>query len=472
MPDLFEHNVQSPEDSSRALPHALGAEKSILSSLLQDPQNYLPLAVENKVLPSHFYQPSHGELYKILIELFEKNAPIELISLIQTLEDRKLLPSMGGAAGIADIFSYTPTHAHFPHHLQIIKEKNILRCVITQCTDAISRAYDEQEEIESLLDNVESQVLSIRENNESSQEESIDELVRHAIKNFEAYMAHKGDSIGLSTGYPELDKMCNGLKAGEMFIIAARPSMGKTSFAMNLVEHFCLDFHMPSMVFSLEMTATQIVERLLFARARFDKSKIMRGVAPTREELINVTKAAKELEAAKLFIDDTPSITINELRAKARRKKKQDNIGVIAVDYLQLMRSTSKQAQGSREREVAEISAGLKALAKELDIPIVVLAQLNRSPETRVSNKGTGGKPRMSDLRESGSIEQDADMIGLLYRDLYYAQEEEAREQAEGKSLLIIAKNRNGPTGDIPLTFIKEIMRFETRAWDKDELPS
>ena len=195
----------------------------------------------------------------------------------------------------------------------------------------------------------------------------------------------------------------------------------------------------------------------------------MKGFDPARTDLQNIKRVSEEIKHCRLFIDDTPSITINELRAKARRKKKEEDIKVIAIDYLQLMRSNSKQAQNSREREVAEISAGLKGLAKELEIPIIVLAQLNRGPESRVGASGGGGKPRMSDLRESGSLEQDADIVGLLYRNSYYAENKEDKDEQDGKAQLVIAKNRNGPTGDVPLTFIKEIMRFETRAWDNED---
>lgn len=223
------------------------------------------------------------------------------------------------------------------------------------------------------------------------------------------------------------------------------------------------------MVFSLEMSAFQLVERLLYARARFDKSRIMKGFDPVKQDLLKIKKASEDINNCKLFIDDTAGISINELRAKARRKKKEEDIQVIAIDYLQLMRSNSKQAQNSREREVAEISAGLKGLAKELNIPIIVLAQLNRGPESRVGASGGGGKPRMSDLRESGSIEQDADMVGLLYRSAYYADNQEERDEEDGIAELVIAKNRNGPTGSVPLSFIKETMRFESRAWGDDE---
>lgn len=455
--------------AARALPHAIGPEKSILSSMFQDPQEYIAQAVENKLTAEHFYHPAHGSLFSILMESFEKNEPVELVSFSQTLMDRGVMASVGGPAAITEIYTYSPTHAHFMHHLDIVKDKYVLRSVIKHCTEAITRAYDDQEEVEQLLDNVEQQVLAIREGSEKNQEVTVEHSVTQVIDMLEDFLAGKGQGNGIPTGYPEIDKMSSGLKAGEMFVVAARPSMGKTSFAMNLIEHMCLDQGLPSMVFSLEMSSMQLVERLLYARARFAKSSLMKGYKPVKADLLNIKRASEEIKACKLFIDDTPSISINELRAKARRKKKEADIKVIAIDYLQLMRSNSKQAQNSREREVAEISAGLKGLAKELEIPIIVLAQLNRGPESRVGASGGGGKPRMSDLRESGSIEQDADMVGLLYRSAYYADNKEDRDEEDGKAELVIAKNRNGPTGDVPLTFIKEIMRFETRAWEREE---
>ena len=236
-------------------------------------------------------------------------------------------------------------------------------------------------------------------------------------------------------------------------------------YFFHIVEHVAIDQQIPTLVFSCEMSAQQIVQRLLFSRARYSMANLRPGLQPTKEELSNILNASKHLKSAPLFIDDTPAIPIGDVRAKARRKKRDSDIGLIAVDYLQLMRSQSRQAEGSREREIAEISAGLKALAKELNVPVIVLAQLNRGPEQR------GGAPRMSDLRESGSLEQDADLIGLLYRQEYYNdpttdgdESDQDREASQGKAELIIAKNRNGPTGNIELTFLKELMRFETRA--------
>lgn len=461
-PELQKGPPQSDEEkmAQRSLPNAIGPEKSMLSSMLQDPAEFVMQAEEFGLTPEHFYHPSHQTLFKILRDLSTAGTEIELVSLTQTLMDKGVLEQIGGPSALTEIYTYAPTAAHFQHHLNIVKDKFILRNIISSCTDAITRSFEDQEEVAALLDEVEQKIFAIREGADIEQAPTVKEDVRKVIESFEKYLAGGGAPMGIKSGYPQLDTMCNGLKAGEMFIIAARPSMGKTSFVMNIIEHTCLDAKLPSMVFSCEMTSEQIVQRLLFARAKYAITNLRNGFTPTKSDLMRIKNAAQEIAESKLFIDDTAGISISELRAKARRKKKEEDIQIIAIDYLQLMRSTSKQAQNSREREVAEISAGLKALAKELAIPIIVLAQLNRGPENR------GGTPRMSDLRESGSIEQDADMIGLLFRQAYMAESQEERDEQDGIAELNLAKNRNGPTGSIPLTFIKELMRFETRAHD------
>jgi replicative DNA helicase len=336
----------------------------------------------------------------------------------------------------------------------------VLRSIIQNSNEAIAQAYDSPEEVAGLLDTVEAKILAIREGSETAQAPNIKQSVEQVIEQFQALLAGEKGSQGISTGYEELDRMSNGLKPGEMFVIAARPSMGKTSLMMNIVEHVCIEQSKPSLIFSCEMSSFQIVQRLVFSRAKFALSKLTRGYAPDKGDLTRIQRAAMEVSNARMFIDDTPGITINEVRAKARRKKRDEGLEFIAIDYLQLMKSRTKQAENSREREIAEISAGIKGLAKELQVPIVILAQLNRGPETR-SGKSVG-VPRMSDLRESGSIEQDADMVGLLYRSAYYAEDAEEKEAEAGKAELVLAKNRNGETGHIPLTFIADLMRFES----------
>jgi replicative DNA helicase len=448
------------DDVTRALPHALGPEKSLLSSMLQDPQEYVGLAIEEKLTQEHFYLPAHATLFAFLIELFQAGHEIELVSLVQRLLDRGLLDRVGGPATLTDIYTYAPSPGHFRHHLQHVKDKHVLRSIIQNSNEAIAMAYDAPDEVATLLDTVEARILAIREGSETNRAPTIRQSVDQVLDQFQALLAGEKGAQGLSTGYEMLDRMSGGLKPGEMFVIAARPSMGKTSLMMNIVEHVCVDLAKPGMVFSCEMSAFQIVQRLVFSRAKFALSQLSRGYTPNKGDLQRIQRASLDIGNAKMFIDDTPGITINELRAKARRKKRDENIQFIAIDYLQLMKSRTKQAENSREREIAEISAGIKGLAKELELPIIILAQLNRGPEGRTGKNI--GVPRMSDLRESGSIEQDADMVGLLYRTAYYAEDAEEKEAEAGKAELVLAKNRNGETGHIPLTFIADLMRFES----------
>jgi replicative DNA helicase len=456
----LQQSSSAVDDVTRALPHALGPEKSLLSSMLQDPQEYVGLAIEEKLTQEHFYLPAHATLFAFLIELFQAGHEIELVSLVQRLLDRGLLDRVGGPATLTDIYTYAPSPGHFRHHLQHVKDKHVLRSIIQNSNEAIAMAYDAPDEVATLLDTVEARILAIREGSETNRAPTIRQSVDQVLDQFQALLAGEKGAQGIGTGYEMLDRMSGGLKPGEMFVIAARPSMGKTSLMMNIVEHVCVELGKPGMVFSCEMSAFQIVQRLVFSRAKFALSQLSRGYTPNKGDLQRIQRASLDIGNAKMFIDDTAGITINELRAKARRKKRDENIQFIAIDYLQLMKSRTKQAENSREREIAEISAGIKGLAKELELPIVILAQLNRGPEGRTGKNI--GVPRMSDLRESGSIEQDADMVGLLYRTAYYAEDAEEKEAEAGKAELVLAKNRNGETGHIPLTFIADLMRFES----------
>jgi replicative DNA helicase len=286
-------------------------------------------------------------------------------------------------------------------------------------------------------------------------------LVMKAIANIEKLYERRGAISGLETGFSDFDHMTDGLHGSEMVVIAARPSMGKTALAMNIAEHVAVNLKLPVAVFSLEMSAQQLVQRLISSRAEVSLKDLNNGFAPANV-FQKLATAASSLHSAPLYIDDTSSISIMELRAISRRLKAKHDIRLIVIDYLQLLRSPSARAKDNREREIAEISNGIKALAKELDIPIIVLAQLNRNSEARKNNR-----PMLSDLRESGSIEQDADLVALLVREEYYAESEEDKEASRGKATLIIAKQRNGPVGDIPLSFRSEFTRFGARARDE-----
>lgn len=456
----------------RPVPQAIGPEKSVLALMVTDPSTYIGRGITSGVTEDYFYLPAHKILWSLFRDRYNNNAPVDIVSITQILEDRNQIEAVGGISGLTEIYTYMTTSAYFDHHMEVLKDKYVLRSIISVSNKSAARAFDDQEEVVSLLDSVESEIFNIRERIGKKDEQSLTTYIDEAFSNLEETLHRMrkglGSIQGLSSGYERLDEKSNGLKAGDMFVIAARPSMGKTSLLLNMLEHIALDQKKPTLMFSCEMPAVQIVERLLFARSKISRAQILRTGNLSKLEMAHFTKAVKELKNSSLVIDDTPAISITELRAKARRVARDlGGLSSIGIDYLQLMKSHTKQAQNSREREIAEISSGLKALAKELKVPVIVLAQLNRGPESRTG--ASRGKPMMSDLRESGAIEQDADMIGLLYRSAYYADDEEERIKQAGRANLLLAKNRNGATGDIPLHFEAELMRFSTRERDEND---
>jgi len=453
--------VSYPPDFHREFPQAPDAERGVLSSILLAPKEVIGLAVESGVRKESFYIPAHGEIFEVLLELWNANRPIDFITIAQYLRDRNRLDQVGGAAALNELFVYLPTAANAGYYIEILLEKFTLREIIKVCNEYSARSYEEQDNPAGLLDEVETKIFAIAKERFKDKAASLKEMVMKAIGDINKIYESRGQTSGLSTGFKELDKMTDGLHGAEMFVIAARPSMGKTAFAMNMAEHIALNTGKPVAVFSLEMSSQQLVQRLLCSIARVNLASIRNGFLSERD-FPALTAGAHRLASAKIFVDDTSSLSILELRAKARRMKSQHDIAAIFIDYLQLLRSTSSRAKDSRQLEIAEISAGLKALSKELNVPIIVLAQLNRNPEQRTGD--SKGRPRLSDLRESGTIEQDADVVGLLVREEYYADTDEAKAEALGKATLIIAKQRNGPTGDVPLSFIKEYARFEDRA--------
>lgn len=453
---------------NRALPFSDEAEKGVLSCLLQDPLERLSDCRVN--LPAlAFYHDANRTIYEKLLEFYDKNLPIDPVTLTHALREQNLLDKVGGAAAISELFAFVPIPSHFPYYKKIVLDKHILRELIHASSLNIHHAYEHgkeqmDENIDTLIDHAEQRVLAVRES--VGAKEGIKSLSTHvmdAIDSIQYMLEHPGQLRGLSTGYSKLDAMSSGLQGGEMFVIAARPSMGKTSLAMNIVEHIAVDCNTPCVVFSLEMSATMLVRRLLVSRARLSMQDLSRGLL-SRAQQDALAKATRDLQKAQIFIDETPGLDIMEMRAKSRRLKKQHGIQMIMIDYLQLVTSQSRRAKDNRQIEIAEISAGIKGLAKELNVPIIVLAQLNRAVESR-----KGQRPVLSDLRESGSIEQDADMVGLLTRSDYAGakmevEDEEAEEKKKGEAMLILAKNRNGPTDDVLLRFIDHAMRFVERA--------
>ncbi len=458
------------------MPYSDDAEKGVLSCFLQNPVDLLNDA-QIFIPKEAFYHPSNRLIYEVLLEFNQVNRPVDLVTLSNYFVDKLLMDKIGGPAVLAEIYSFVPTTAHYPHYKGIMHDKYLLRRIINACTESIQNSYEYQEDVPGLLDRVEQRVLAVREGTESRNAiKTLGVHVDEAMLAIEELLKSPGMLRGLSSGYRKLDSLCSGLQGGEMFVVAARPSMGKTSFAMNIVEHVAVDQEKPVAFFSLEMSASVLVQRLIAARAGVSMSNLKSGVL-TREQMKSVATACSQLHKAPLFIDETPGLDIMSFRSTARRLKKQYDIQMIAIDYLQLMTSSSKRAKDNRQIEIAEISANIKGVAKELNVPIIVLAQLNRQVEQR-----KGQRPMLSDLRESGSIEQDADMVGLLTRSDYAGSaqpddkkkgkdDDDDEEAPKGEALLILAKNRNGPTDDVPLRFVAEIMRFVEREFRPEERP-
>lgn len=455
-------------DLHRLLPQSPDAERGVLSSFLISPREIGGLCASKGIDEEWFAIPSHALIYRNLLEMWDKNEPIDFITLTQRLRGNECLDQCGGAAFVTELFTFLPTAANAPYYVDILGELAQLRRLIKVCTEYAGKGYDERNNIEGLIDKLEVDVLKIRGSASIDRLMSAKEAVVIAIGQIEDMYERKGSVSGLATGFSDLDRITDGMHPGEMIVIAARPSQGKTALAMNIAEFVSLELKQAVGVFSLEMTTPQLIQRMLCARARVNLARVRDGFLSERD-FPALQMAASRIAEARLYIDDQSGMTIQQLRAKARRMKQQWNIQLLIVDYLQLLRSTSKRAENNREQEVADISGGLKDLAKELQIPLIVLAQIKRGFDERAMK----GRPRLSDLRESGSIEADADTVAFIVRYELFAESEEEKELMQGKADLIIAKQRNGPIGDVPLTFLKEYTRFETRAkgFEDDEPP-
>lgn len=450
----------APAAGDRLPPHSIEAELGVLGCIFLSPNDSLGVCVEKlKGGPETFYDLRHQVLYEELVAMYETKQPIDLITVPQRLKDKNQLDAVGGLSHLVSLPDATPSAANLSYYLEILKEKHLLRRMISTCSNVLARVYEHEGEVDTLLDETERDILQISEARVEPESRGMRDLVRHAITTIEQYQQRQGMLTGLATGFMDFDKMTSGMHEGEMIVIAARPSMGKTSLAMNIAEHVAIEERMPVGVFSLEMTADSLVLRLMCSRARVNLRDIRGGFIAERD-FPRLTAAAGKLAAAPLYIDDTPGLSILQLRAKARRMWQQHGIKLIVIDYLQLLHSTARRVE-NRQQEIADISSGVKGLAKELKIPVIVLSQLNREFE-----KEKNRKPRMSDLRESGAIEQDADLIGLLYK-ASVEEEDGTAPAVEDEAIpvnLLIAKQRNGPTGDVCMVFRKSITRFENAA--------
>src|SRR6266704_3596515 len=423
----------------RLPPHSPEAEQGVLGCVLLSPNDCMGECIEKfKSGAEVFYDLRHQTIFGALAEMYDSREAIDLITLQQRLKNKQLLDEVGGIPYLAGLPDTVPSSANLAYYLEIVQEKYLLRKMIRICTDVVGRVYDYEGEVDALMDEVERDILRISESRVQSQTITIKDLVKKAINTIEDFHQRQGVLTGVGTGFTDLDKMTSGFHAGEMVVIAARPSMGKTSLAMNIAEHVAIDLKLPVGVFSLEMTSESLVLRMLCSRSRVNLRNVRDGFLAERD-FPKLTGAAGKLANAPLFIDDSSALSILQLRAKARRMFQQYSIKLFIIDYLQLIHSTARKAE-NRQQEIADISSGIKALAKELNVPVIVLSQLNREVE-----REKGRPPRLSDLRESGAIEQDADLVGLLYRPTKDGDDsatDQARSDAEPINLLI-AKQRN-----------------------------
>lgn len=430
-------------------PQNTEAEKALLGCMLIDEE--ARIKTFESVRKIFFYSKVHQQIFSSIVKLFEKSAQCDLITLTNQLKQEGFLEEIGGIKYLTELVEIIPTSAHVEEYIEIVKDKYILRSLIANATQIIAEASNEPEEVEDVLDKAESLIFDVSQNKIKKEAYPIKDLVHDALELFEKIHSGKGTVTGIPIGFRELDNLTQGFQPSDLVIIASRPSMGKTALACNIALNLAAagdDF--PILFFSLEMSKEQLTQRMLCVEGKIDLLKLRAGHF-SDENWGKMMQAAGKLAEAPIFIDDTPALNIFELRARSRRLKTKENIQLVIVDYLQLMRGRHRVE--NRQQEISEISASLKALAKELNIPVMAISQLSRATEQR-----EGKEPQLSDLRESGAIEQDADLVLLLYRKEFYEPDD---EECRGKAEIKIAKQRNGPTGRTTLTFLKECTRFE-----------
>ena len=438
----------------RLPPHSLEAEQSVLGAILIDRETIIEIA--EFLAPQDFYRQAHGTIYRAMLELFERREPVDLVTVSEALERGDDLEQVGGRAYLSQLSNQTPTAVHAVQYARIVERKSVLRNLIGAAGKIAGIGYEDPAEIQEAIDRAESELFQVSNRRISAGFAQLKELLHQAYDRLDYLHAHRGELSGISSGFLDLDQLTTGFQRSDLIVVAARPSVGKTSFALNIAEHAAVREKKTVGVFSLEMSKEQLVLRLLSSVANIDSKRLRSGFL---EELdfARIAPAMNDLSEAALYIDDTPNISSMELRTKARRLQAESGLDLVIVDYLQLMQATTTSRDANRVQEVSEISRGLKALARELSVPVIALSQLSRQPEMRESKE-----PRLSDLRESGAIEQDADLVLFLWRE-----KERGGEDADvdGEVLnLKLAKHRNGPTGEVQLWFRKSQTRFQSYA--------
>ena len=434
------------ESLSRMPPHNMEAEQSVLGCMLLDKES---VATATDFLKAEdFYADAHKEIFESMLDIYDHGDPVDLVTVTEQLRQRGTLEAVGGVAYISDLSMVVPSTANIRYYVSIVEEKSILRRLISVCNEIIKQSYEAREELDLIIDHAEKSIFQITQRNTSSDFEPIKTVLLETYARIEEMSKNKGRIIGIPTGFTDFDQKTSGLQPSDFILVAARPSMGKTSFVLNIAQHAALHENVPVAIFSLEMSREQLVQRMLSSEANVELQKIRTGDLDERE-WIKLVEAAGPLSQAPIYIDDTPGISAMEIRSKARRLKMEKGLGMIIIDYLQLM--TGRGRVENRQQEISEISRSLKALARELSVPVVTLSQLSRAPEAR-----TDHRPMLSDLRESGAIEQDADVVVFIYRDEYYNPDTEKKNIAE----LIISKQRNGPTGTVELVWLGQFTKF------------
>jgi replicative DNA helicase len=451
--------VATLETTISRMPANIEAERSILGAILLDNHSYNDAAEHLK--PEDFSIDSHRRIYTRMMDLAESSRPIDIITLVEELDRRKELQAIGDVGYISSLLDGVPDRPSIEHYVKIVRDKAILRGLIHVANSAIAKASEQADPADEILNEAEAAVFQLSEKRIGKGFQGITEIVRNSFGSVDALLQRGQRITGMATHYTDLDEMTSGFQKADLVILAARPSMGKTAFAMNIAENAAIDDGKVVGIFSLEMSSEALLQRLLCSRAIVDAQKMRTG-SLWRDDMQKVVRAMEELAQSQLYIDDTPGLSISEMRAKARRlKQSQGRLDMLVVDYLQLMSGGSKRFE-NRTQEVSAISRGLKALAKELEVPVLALSQLSRAPESR----GGDHRPQLSDLRESGSIEQDADLVMFIFREEIYKQDDPA---LRGRAEIIIAKQRNGPIGRFDLAFLHNSTRFANMAEGNSE---
>lgn len=432
----------------RVPPQNIEAEQAVLGGMLIEKEAISKVAEFLKA--DDFYRESHRLIFEVMLELFNKNEAVDLVTVTESLRKNDKLDAVGGIAYITSLANSVPTAANINYHGKIVEEKALLRGLINSATHIASMGYEDTEAVVDIIDKAEKMILEVSERKMSGDFVPIKSIIFDAFGKIEQLYASKGGITGLATGFKDLDKITSGLQPSDLILVAARPSMGKTAFTLNIASHIAIREKKAVAFFSLEMSKEQLVQRMLCSEATIDSQRLRIGELEERD-WTKLISAADRLSSAPIYIDDTPGITVMEMRSKARRLKIEHDLQLIIIDYLQLMQGSSNKGGDNRQQEISEISRSLKALARELNVPVIALSQLSRSVESRQIKK-----PMLSDLRESGSLEQDADIVSFLYREDYYNPETENKNITD----VIIAKHRNGPVDTVQLFFHKQFTKF------------